>query len=198
MHPSYHPQPKRRLIPPSQLVTSRPPCAPPQPQHTHFSPPTPTPPPSPSPYPFHLRSSRHMVINGGSDVTITGLHFINGERGGHGACMYIAYSTVTITNTNLTNCEITANKYGAGIFATSSSTLIVTGSHFNECIISGNNGYGAGLFMNSGTVAELTDTYFTNCAITGNTGRGAGMAIGVRLLALCRTRCANFCRILLT
>ena len=116
-----------------------------------------------------------MKIQGGSDVTFTGVSFANGYLGSSGTdtgggCLGVLESTVSLTNGNFTNCWMTSDYsgYGGGLYAYR-STVGLNGIHFSKCYTSqketGDNNfvrdnYGGSAHLMGSDLSDFTDVSF--------------------------------------
>ena len=122
-----------------------------------------------------------IFVNGLSSVTVDScyIHDNEGDAGGGGVGINAATS-VTITNTTISNNTSPHDGNGGGIFMNSDGTLTLTNSTICNNTISdwaGGIGYrlGAGVYL---AVNYSITAYITNCTITGNTtdsAYGAGI-----------------------
>ena len=53
---------------------------------------------------FSASSGGMLLINGGAEVTLSGLHFVSGSASGNGGCLYVESSDLAIFNSSFTSC----------------------------------------------------------------------------------------------
>ena len=113
---------------------------------------------------------RHGILDVASSpsivVTIRSLSITNGRVGTFGGGVFVGNAHLTLDSVSIRNnvVEVCTTCYGAGIYVSNTSTLVMTNSS-----VSGNDGGGKG-----GGIANRGTTYVSNSTLSGNSAYSGG------------------------